>query len=120
MPEITFKRLGPTTYEVTHDGASYLLLKHPGGADDKGRIGRMAWYLHPWPPAPGVLEPAIAHLGTHLDHAQRLALPVLEGWTWYSGTPSTPDGEIWRHADGTTRPLTDLLAGVHRTGHAED
>ncbi|MFJ7274691.1 hypothetical protein [Kitasatospora sp. NPDC098663] len=119
MPEITFKRTDHETYEVTHDGASYLLTKHPGRPYDTGRPGRMAWHLHPWPIA-GLLEPAIATLGTRLDHAQHLTLLVLEGWTWHLGTPSTPDGEIWRHTDGTTRPLNDLLTGAHRTGPAED
>ncbi|MFD7829189.1 hypothetical protein [Kitasatospora sp. NPDC059803] len=115
MPEITFKRTDDETYEVTYDGASYLLIKHPSATSDKGRPGRIAWHLHPWPTAPGVLEPAIAHLGTRLDHAQHLTPLVLEGWTWYLGTPSTPGGEVWRHTCGTTRPLNDLLASTHRT-----
>ncbi|GHF27870.1 hypothetical protein GCM10018790_01560 [Kitasatospora xanthocidica] len=115
LPELTLKRTGPTTYEVTYDGASYLLIKHPGRADDKGRLGRLSWRLYPWPSAPGVLEPALAYLGTRLDHAQRLTLLVLEGWRFYSRTTSAPGGEIWRHTDGTTRPLNDLLAGNHRT-----
>ncbi|GAB7182174.1 hypothetical protein ATKI12_2005 [Kitasatospora sp. Ki12] len=115
MPQITLTRIDSTSYEVTYDGATYLLIKRPGATSDKGKTGREAWHLHPWPAAPGVLEPALAHLGTRLDHAQHLTLLVLEGWTWYLGTPSTPGGEIWRHDDGTTRPLNDLLAGHHRT-----
>ncbi|MFF7994202.1 hypothetical protein ACFZDG_31030 [Kitasatospora xanthocidica] len=115
MPEFTLKRTGHATYEVTYDGASYLLIKRPGRADDKGRLGRMSWRLYPLPSTPGVLEPALACLGTRLDHARRLTLLVLEGWRFHSRTPSARGGETWRHTDGTTHPLADLLAGHHRT-----
>ncbi|WP_369183765.1 hypothetical protein [Streptomyces sp. Y1] len=115
MSEVTLKRTGPETYEVTYDGASYLLIKRPGRADDKGRLGRMAWRLYPWSTR-GELEPALAYLGSRLDHAKRLTPLVLEGWRFHSRTASASGGEIWRHADGTTRPLADLLAGTHRTG----
>ncbi len=112
---IKWTRTADLTYEAEWEGATYLLLKEPGRADDKGRPGRMAWFLHSYPVPGGVLEPALAYLGRRLDRAKVLTLFVLEGWTWYYGTVSAPGGEIWRHTTGTTRPLTDLLAGAHRT-----
>lgn len=51
----------------------------------------------------------------HITRPEQLAELALESWSWCLGTASSPDGEVWRHTDGTLRPLAELLNGEHRT-----